>query len=46
VGPDKQRRLRRAAEEWIQVRRPDVDSFRFDVVAITGVAVERYEAAF
>ena len=46
VGPDKQRRLRRAAEEWIQVRRSDVDSFRFDVVAITGVAVERYEAAF
>lgn len=46
VGPAKQRRLRRSAEEWIWVRRPGVGSFRFDVVAIVGVSIERFEAAF
>ena len=46
VSPAKQRRLRRAAEEWIRLSRPAVDLFRFDVVAIVGVTIERYEAAF
>jgi len=46
VGPAKQRRLRRAAEEWIHARRITIGSFRFDVVAITGVDVERHERAF
>ena len=46
VGPDKQRRLWRAAEEWIHARRPTIESFRFNVVIITGVVVERLESAF
>ena len=46
VDSDKQRRLWRAAEEWIHARRPTIESFRFDVVIITGVVVERLESAF
>ena len=46
VGRRKQLRVRRTAAAWLaahDVRRVDV---RFDVVAITGVTVAVYEAAF
>jgi putative endonuclease len=46
----KQRRLRRLAASWLAEHRDVPGSggwhVRFDVVAITGVAVEVYEAAF
>jgi len=52
VGPDKQRRLRRLAGEWLAVRWPQVSSarrphaVRFDVVAVLGGKVHVVEAAF
>lgn len=52
VGPDKQRRLRRLAGEWLTVRWPEVAggtrpaSVRFDVVAVLGGQVQVVEAAF
>lgn len=46
VGPDKQRRIRLLALEWLRDHgRARVD-IRFDVVAVTGVTVQVYEAAF
>lgn len=52
VGPDKQRRLRRLAGEWLAARWPEVDgsrrpsAVRFDVVAVLGGKVHVVEAAF
>ena len=52
VGPDKQRRLRRLAGEWLAVRWPQVSSarrphgVRFDVVSVLGGKVHVVEAAF
>ncbi|MFM7063233.1 MAG: YraN family protein [Actinomycetes bacterium] len=52
VGPDKQRRLRRLAGEWLSVRLPEVRPglrparIRFDVVAVVGARVEVIKAAF
>lgn len=38
VNRDKQRKLRRAAEQYLQQRGPDYESCRFDVLAIHGQA--------
>jgi putative endonuclease len=52
VGPDKQRRIRRLAGEWLAVRWPEVSSdrrprrVRFDVVAVVGGRVQVVEGAF
>ena len=52
VGPDKQRRLRRLAGEWLAARWPEVSELRrpaavrFDVVAVLGGRVQVVEAAF
>lgn len=46
VGPDKQRRIRTLAIEWLDAHRRPRRGIRFDVVAITGVRVELIEAAF
>lgn len=46
VGPDKQRRIRRLAAEWLEIHRPPRAGVRFDVVAITGVRLELIESAF
>ena len=52
VGPDKQRRLRRLAGEWLAVRWPEFTDgrrptqVRFDVVAVLGGRLEVVEAAF
>jgi putative endonuclease len=48
VDHTKQRRLRRLAAMWLAEHRDDGPHrhVRFDVVAITGVAVEVFEAAF
>ena len=46
VGPDKQRRIRRLAAEWLDLHRPPRVGVRFDVVAITGVRLELIESAF
>ena len=47
VGPDKQRRIRLLAYEWLRAHdvrgRPPI---RFDVVAITGVKLRLYQRAF
>ncbi len=47
VGPEKQRRVRRAAEAWLAAR-PDLAgcSVRFDVVAVSPRGVERLADAF
>ena len=52
VGPDKQRRLRRLAGEWLAVRWCEVAGggrparVRFDVVAVLGGQVQVVEGAF
>jgi putative endonuclease len=47
VGPEKQRRLRRAAEAWLAAN-PRLAGLevRFDVVAVTPRAVQRVAGAF
>jgi putative endonuclease len=47
VGPEKRRRLRRAAEAWL-ARRPELDGLlvRFDVVAERAGRLERIVDAF
>ena len=47
VGPEKQRRLRRAAEAWL-ARHPELDDvdISFDVVAERGGRLERLANAF
>ena len=47
VGPEKQRRVRRAAETWL-ARRPELAALdiSFDVVAVRGRRVERGTRAF
>jgi len=47
VGPEKQRRLRRAAETWLAVH-PECAGLEasFDVVAVRGRALERIRHAF
>ena len=47
VGPEKQRRVRRAAEAWL-ARRPDLEGLeiRFDVIAVAGGRLERIVDAF
>lgn len=46
VGPEKQRRIRRLAAQWIAENQPRRRDIRFDVVAITGVRVDVIESAF
>jgi putative endonuclease len=46
VGATKQRRIRRLALEWLEARRLTGVGVRFDVVAITGTTIKRYEGAF
>lgn len=46
VGPVKQQRIRRLAAEWLTTNRVHGVDVRFDVVAITGTAVEVYDDAF
>ncbi len=46
VGPDKQRRIRLLALEWLDAHRRRRDGIRFDVVAITGTDVVLIESAF
>jgi putative endonuclease len=47
VGPEKQRRLRRAAETWLAAR-PELDGLdpSFEVVAVSGTRLERLRHAF
>ena len=47
VGPEKQRRLRQAAESWLAAH-PDLDGMEvsFDVVAERGGRLERLADAF
>jgi putative endonuclease len=47
VGPEKQRRLRRAAESWL-VAHPDLASLdmSFEVIAVRGERLERIPDAF
>jgi putative endonuclease len=46
VGPDKQRRLRRLAAEWLARSGARGVEVRFDVVAITGDRIEVIAGAF
>lgn len=46
VHPDKQRRLRRLAAEWLRTTRTHGVDVRFDVVSITAGRVEVIHAAF
>ena len=46
VGADKQRRIRGLALEWLEAHGRGRTTLRFDVVAITGVDIRVYEAAF
>jgi len=46
VGVAKQRRIRKLAIEWLRAHDLRAESIRFDVVAITGVAIELIEDAF
>jgi putative endonuclease len=46
VTPPKQARLRRLAAAWLSARRVHGVDVRFDVAAVTGTAIEVYEAAF
>ena len=47
VGPEKQRRLRRAAASWLAAH-PECSGLeaRFDVIALRGQALERVDHAF
>ena len=47
VGPEKQRRIRRAAETWLAAR-PELDGLEpsFEVVAVRGGRLERLASAF
>ena len=47
VGPEKQRRLRRAAEAWLATR-PDLAGLEatFDIVAVRGGKLQRVSDAF
>jgi putative endonuclease len=45
VGPEKQRRIRRAAEAWLAGHPESADlEVRFDVVAVRGTRLERVQA--
>jgi putative endonuclease len=46
VGPEKQRRIRQLAIEWLRANEVPFVDLRFDVVAVTGVRVDCIEAAF
>lgn len=46
VGPEKQRRIRRLAVEWLRAHRISGVDLRFDVVAITGVQITIVPSAF
>ncbi len=46
VGPDKQRRIRALACEWLDEHRVERRGIRFDVVAVTGVQIRLIESAF
>ena len=46
VGPDKQRRIRRLALEWLAAHDVSGVPLRFDVVAIVGSRLKVYERAF
>lgn len=46
VGMAKQRRIRKLAIEWLRAHDLRAESIRFDVVAITGVAIELIDDAF
>lgn len=46
VDVDKQRRIRLLAREWLRAHGRTHTRLRFDVVAITGVRLKVYEAAF
>jgi putative endonuclease len=45
VGPAKQRRLREAAE-MLMASDPTVDHVRFDVIAVSGIAIRHLPEAF
>ena len=46
VTPAKQAQVRRLAESWLRTRGGPAAEVRFDVVAIDGVELTHYEAAF
>lgn len=46
VGARKRAHIRRLAESWLRARCPGEIDVRFDVIAIDGVALSHYEAAF
>lgn len=46
VGTVKQEQVRRLAASWLRDRRPGGVDVRFDVIAIDGVRLTHYEAAF
>ena len=46
VGTRKRQQVRRLAESWLRERTPGEIDVRFDVIAIDGVAVTHYAAAF
>ena len=46
VTPAKQAQVRTLAESWLRQRRPGEVDVRFDVIAIDGVRLTHYEAAF
>lgn len=46
VGPVKQERIRVLAASWLRHHRPGDVDVRFDVIAIDGVRLTHYEAAF
>ncbi len=46
VTPRKQRQVARVAAHYLQIRRPELDECRFDVVAITGGDIEIFKDAW
>ena len=46
VNATKQRQVRTLAESWLRQHRPGDVDVRFDVIAIDGVRLTHYEAAF
>ena len=46
VGTRKREQVRRLAESWLRQRAPGEIEVRFDVIAIDGVAMTHYTAAF